>query len=554
MNAIKSSQHATLKHDIMETSEKITFPKLENEYLVNILRQLVCQYSIIQIFFNREKSSAFSHLIIHIENSIDATKLQGNKWVKKVKNQFLVDVYFIYSQKLHHRFSFGHPFIEFYCQPSALIYQNEEAENQLVITRNWKKYKNRFKQYTNHFYHDHDLHKWQIQNLISEDASNSVFTSYARLVQYNLDYLEELYSGHKSACLSLNERITNLIPFIPDIQKYFVKNSPSRYYLIDLFVQAKEATAEDDSIYRNEMFDAVGTAEQNLNRLIEERFDELKKLIKKGSSEEKEVLCQTTDKPKDGILDTALQIILKWAEAEQIYLYQQTTCPEKTTYYLMLITAGTGNEKLKLITDSLKSTMGEKYNFVLISHSRYWIQNNLYEYQNFFAGIIQDNYLIYSSSAYHPSFHWEVPHKPYHADLHIYYKSAKNSASQFSAIASNTEENYQGADSVFALFFLSFCRTYIFIKTYYMPNYLSSQGLWELCIYADPDIRKYNYLIEKFWTDFFPYLDRHTTVHHTLSRLKKEEAEQMNVIVEKMMYELHNLVIEGGLLKDSEQD
>jgi len=190
----------------------------------------------------------------------------------------------------------------------------------------------------------------------------------------------------------------------------------------------------------------------------------------------------------------------------------------------------------------------------LISHSRSWIQENLYQCQRFFASIIQDKYLIYSSTQYHPELHWELPHNPYHADLYFYYMSAKNSALQFFAIASNTKENRQGLDFLFSLFFLSFCRTYIFIKTYYLPNYLSSQALWELCIYADADIRKYNYLTEQFWTDFFPYLDKHRTLHQKLSNLKKEEVEQMNLIVEKLFYELHDLVIEGGLLSNFEQD
>ncbi|MEG1022720.1 MAG: hypothetical protein RSE50_14580, partial [Myroides sp.] len=107
---------------------------------------------------------------------------------------------------------------------------------------------------------------------------------------------------------------------------------------------------------------------------------------------------------------------------------------------------------------------------------------------------------------------------------------------------------------LFSLFFLSFCRTYIFVKTYYLPNYLSSQSLWLLCLYADSDIRKYQYLIEHFWTDFFPYLDRNMAIHHKLSKLDIEKAAQMNVIVEKLMYELHNLVIEGRLLSDFENE
>jgi hypothetical protein len=537
----------------MKTLEKLSFPKLENEFLENILRQLVNQYAVIQIFFTKQELSLHALLIINLEKKIDAEQLQSAKWVEKVRNCYQINVIFIYSGRLHHRFSLGHPFIELYCQPSALIYQNGEAVNPLIIARNWKQYKKKFHEFEERFYNDHDLHKVQVKNLISEGAANSVFTSYARLMEYDLEYLEELYVVNTFNSLSLAERINNLTAHIPEIQKYFVKNSHSSYYLTDLFVKAKEAAADDDALYKNEMYEAVGIAEQNLYRLIEERLNELKKRIKKASSEKQEVSIQMDEKPKDIILDVAIKTIVKAVEAEQIYLYHQITYGEKTTYYLMLIAIGAGNEKLRVVNQSLKSKIGGKYDFVLLCHSRSWMQNNLYQFQSFFTAIIQDKYLIHSSSQYLPELHWEVPHNPYHADLYFYYMSAKNSALQFFEIARNGNENHQGLDFLFSLFFLSFCRTYIFIKTYYLPNYLSSQALWELCIYADPNIRKYNYLTEQFWTDFFPYLDKHRTLHQRLSNLKKNEVDQMVVIVEKLVYELHNLVIEDGLLS-FEQD
>ena len=538
----------------MKTSEKLSFPKLENEFLENILRQLLNQYSIIQIFFTRHSSSVFSYLIINIDNYTVAQNLQQNKWVRKVKERFQIDISFISSSRLHHLYSLGCPFTAFYCRASAVIYKNKEIENSIFITGEWEKYKKRFKVNENNFHHDHELLKWQIKNLISEGSSNSIFTSYARLIEYDLDNLEELYCGNKSTSLSLDQRITNLIEYIPNLQKYFVRNSQNKYYLIDLFVKAKEATADDEAIYKEEMYEAVGIAEQSLYCLIEERLDELKKLIKKGASEHHDVSCQIDEKPKDIILSVVIETVLKSIEVEQIYLYHQITYGEKTTYYLMLITRGASNEKLKSISQSLKSKIGEKHDFILLSHSRYWIQANLYQHQAFFINIIQCKSLMYSSSPYHPEFHWEIPHKPYHADLYFYYKSTKNIALQFSIIANNDQENYQGLESLFTLFFMSFCRTYIFVKTYYLPNYVSSQTLWELCIYADADIRKYNYLIEQFWTDFFPYLDRHMILYHKLSMLKKEEVNQMNIIVEKLMGELQNLVIEGRLLLDFEED
>lgn len=537
----------------MKTSKKITFPKLENEFLENILRQLINQHHIIQMFFTKDTHSLFSHLIIHTEKNSDAQELQQSKWVKKVRNRYQIDVYFIYSVKFHHKSSLGHPFIECYSQPSAIIYQNEESGNTPIIARGWKKYKKKFNVFQEGFYHDHDFHKTQVQNLISEGSSNSVFTSYARLIEYDLAYLEELYAGTTFNALDLDERINNLIEYIPEIQKYFVKNSGNRYYLTDLFAKAKEATADDDAIYENEMYEAVGIAEENLYQLIEKRFDELKRMIKKQSLQMQKTVIKSEEKPKDAVLENAIETILNFVEAEQVYLFHQVTYGEKTMYYLMLIAEGAGNEKLRLISQSLKSRMNGKYDFVLISHSRYWIQKNLYHNQSFFANIIQEKYLKHSSSPYHPEFHWEVPHDPCHADLYFLYKSTKNSAFQFFEIFNNPKENYQGLEYLFSLFFLSFCRTYVFVKTYYLPNYLSSQSLWQLCLYADSDIRKYEYLIEQFWTDFFPYLDRHMTLHHKLSKLDKEEVGQMNVIVEKLMDELHNLVIEGRLL-DFEED
>ncbi|MBK0371171.1 hypothetical protein [Flavobacterium agrisoli] len=537
----------------MKTKEKLLFPKLENEFLDNLLGQLVNKHNVIQMFFTKNPSSKFSYLIIHIESSIDAKQLQQNKWVSKVRRLYQIVVLFIYSTRLHHRFSLGDPFIELYCQSSAVIYQNNGFKNSLVSGRNWEKYKKRFNTYKDRFHHDHNLYKSHIQNLISEGSSNSIFTSYERLIGFDLDYLEELYCGNKSG-LSLGERITNLIEYVPVIQKYFVRSSYSNYYLTDLFKKAKEATDDDELIYRDEMYEAVGIAQQKIFHLIEERFEELKKNVKKIRFEKHAVLCQTPDKSKDIILSAAIEAILNSTEVEEIYLFHQVTYGERISYYLMLIVTVGNNEKIKSISESLKYKTGDKYNFVLLSHSRYWIQKNLYQYQSFFVSIVKNEYLIYSASKYFAEFHWETNHDPYHADLYFYYTSTKNTASQFYTIVNNAEENYQGLDTLFTLFFISFCRTYIFVKTYYLPNDLSNQSLWQLCVYADSDIRKYDYLLEQFWTDFFPYLDKNMRLYHKLIKLNKDEVNPMNIIIDKLMNELDNLIIKGGVLSNFEQN
>ncbi|KAF2342268.1 hypothetical protein [Flavobacterium tistrianum] len=532
----------------MKTLEKLTFPQLENEYLENILRELAGKYNIVQMFFTRAQSSLFSKLIINIESSIDAQKHQHAKWVRKVKERLQIDVLFIFTSKIRHHYSLGDPFKAFYCHESAVIYQNNEFADSTFKTVEWKKFKKRFNEFENNFHHDHQLHKWQIKNLISEGSSNSVFTSYSRLIEYDLQWLEELYIGNRSDSADLNERINNLIRYIPVIQKYFVKTAKGGYYLIDLFEQAKEASSDEEAMYRNEMFKAVENAEESLYGLIGDRFNEFRKLIKKGFVLKQEVLCDA--EPSDKVLKTAVQTILDSADAEQIYFYSKAVNHSKTSYYLLIIGEGLGNEKLKSITNCIKSRTEGRSSFVLISHSRYWIQNNLYEYQNFFQKIIKEEFLIYSSNMNHPDFHWESPHRPYHGDIDFFYRWTEQSFRQFSMIANNADGNYCGLTTIFSLFFMSFCRTYIFAKTYYMPNYLPSQTLWELCIYAEPDMIKHNYLTEQFWTGFFPFLDRNRAVFNWSSRLTTEEINQMRVIAEKLMHELDLAVVEGELVKN----
>lgn len=532
----------------MKSLKKTTFPELENEFLEDVLQQLVNQYKIVQMFFTKNTHTVFSYLIIHIDQNSNADHLQQNKWIQKVKNLYKVDVYILSSAKLHHRYSLGDPFIEFYCHQSKMIYQNQETKDTLVTPRDWKEFKKKFNTYQESFYHDHDIYKSQIKTLIAEGSSNHVFTFYGRLMEYNISYLEKLYSGRSLDAMNLDDRIKRLTEYIPEIQKYFVKNSYNKYYLIDLITQAKEATAQDDAIYKSEFYEAISIAEQNLYQLVEKRLEELKKQIRKSLPKSNSSFYEIDEKVKCPIFEIIVETILKSTDIEQIYLFHENKYDNKTTYYLMLIANGVGNEKLSSINQSLKSNVEGKIEFVLISHSRSWIQTNIYKHQSFFTRNLQQEFLLYSSDENHPAFHWEVPHVPYHSDLYFYYRSTKDVAMQFSSIVNNSTTNFQGLDSIFALFFLSFCRTYIFVKTYYLPHYLCTRSLWQLCLYADKSIRKHEYLIEHFWTDFFPYVNKYKTLHHSPSSLNREKVLQMNIIVEKFMKELRDLVVESRLL------
>ncbi|MPS66519.1 hypothetical protein [Chryseobacterium sp.] len=541
----------------MKTPKKSPFSFLANEFLENILDHLVKDYSIVQIFYKKEKKSTQSHILVQVYKYADVAKLQSKKWVAEFREQYQVYIYFIDYSRLDYQISKGHPFIEYHCHQSSLVYKHEESSSPLVIDRGWKKYRKKFNQYENSFHHDHEIRRVQIERLISEDSYNSVFTSFEKLIEYDLEYLEELYTGNRTSDIDLNQRINNLLIYIPELKSYFVKKNNHEYFITELFTKAKEAIAGDDLIYDTEMYESLRIIEDSLFTFIEARFYELKHLIKKQYEKIYKVdqdVVPIKEYPNDEILDKAMERILTFTELEQIYLFHQTTYGEVKTYYLLLIGSNVNNEKLKSITQSLKSRFGDQYGFLLLGHNRYWIQKNLYQYQSFFAFIMQAKHLMYSSDQYHPEPHWQMPHHPQHNELYFHYKSTLESALQFYKLLDGEKENYQGISNLFSLSFLSFCRTYILVKTFYLPNYMTSEALWQLCIYADKDIYKFNYLFEQFNTNLFSFADYNMSVHHSIAKIDIEKVNQMKMIVEKLMTELKEVVIGGQLLDDFELD
>ena len=541
----------------MKTPNKSPFSVLANEFLESTLNQLVHDYSLVQIFYKQEVNSTKSHLLISVSKNADAIKLQSKKWVAEVREQHQVYIYFIDYSRLEYQFSKGHPFIEFHCHQSSIIYQKEDSRSLLLINRNWKKYHKKFNRYEDTFHHDHEIHQLQVERLIAENSYNSVFTSYEKLIEYDIEYLEELFTGNRTFDIDLNKRINKLLIYIPELKQFFVKKNQHEYFITEIFDETKKSIEEDDIIYNSEMFDSLRIISDSLYTFITVRFYNLKYLIKK----QYEKICNACedlfpieDSPKDEILKKAIDRILTFAELEQIYFFHQTTYGDVKTYYLLLIGLNVNNEKIKAITHSLMSLFGTQYRFLLVGHDRYWIQKNLREFQSFFVFIMQSKNLVYSSDLYHPEPHWETPHHPQHNDLYFYYKSTLGSSLQFYKLIDGEKENYQGVDNIFSLFLLSFCRTYIYAKTYYLPNYMTTEALWQLCIYADMDIHKYHYLFDQFSNNIFSFTDYNMSVHHSIAKVNTEKADQMKMIVDKLMDELKETVLGGKLILSFEID
>lgn len=77
---------------------------------------------------------------------------------------------------------------------------------------------------------------------------------------------------------------------------------------------------------------------------------------------------------------------------------------------------------------------------------------------------------------------------------------------------------------------------------------MTSEALWQLCIYADKDIYKYNYLFEQFSNNIFSFTDYNMSLHHSIGKVDTEKANCMKMIVKKLMNKLKETVVDGKLL------
>ncbi|WP_312903218.1 hypothetical protein [Chryseobacterium taichungense] len=522
-----------------------SFSLLENEFLQGILKQLISEnYVIREILYNAVIDSKRKFLIIFMEQTADIEVLRKQYWVQKAFKEHQFKIFFHHSARAERQLSLGNPLFEFYFKSSSVVYRNENYKEPIYQLRDWKKYKKKFNTYENGFYHDHDLLSTQFNSFMSEKSSLSVVSAFEKLLEYDLECLENLYYGNYSKDNNLNKRIKALSLYVPEVQKIFVTQNSSNYYLINLCEEVRRDTTEDETIYIDEMYKALSIAEESLYRMIQLRFDELKNLIKTTATKQNESEPTLKECQKSEVVNKAVQIITFAKEIEEIYLFDTSIYGETTTYYMLLIGFNISNEFLRGIRHKIRTKSTEKYDFVLIAHDRQWIQKKLFIYQSFFANIMQSKNKIYESHSYHPELHWEEPYKGAFGNyltIQKFYQATNNSANQIIRIIESEDKNYQGLPYLFSLFFLSFCRTYIFSKLSYEPHSLPSHFLWKLCLYANPDLKKVEYQFDEFRLRFFTYLDCNRSLRHRLDVFEAEELEKIKSITTLLMLELNKL-------------
>ncbi|MBB1140718.1 hypothetical protein [Myroides sp. WP-1] len=518
-----------------------------NDFLSNQLKQLITEFpSILEIYYCSNTIEMTSYLLIHLTNRSDVNTIANRKGIKKLfKNYGIIVLLFDYNS-LRYKFEHGYPLIEFIYQEEHLIYQKEEIDFDKLTTRGFKEFNNQYNIHKERYFQDHSLLSSEINKYKSLDAISSVFLLYERLLELHLKYLEELYVGHISSSSNLHQRIKAISKFNPEIESLFLKRNEEEYYLIALINRVKEAIEDDREVYYHECFDAFEKVENALHNFIQDRFKTLKRLIKHQTI--KPIVAEVTIElnKQETFNDIIIERCLNQNQCiEEIYLYKRLTLGSQTIYYLLIIGDKFANEQIKNLESSLQDKFNKQTNFVIIAHTKIWIQTELYSSQDFFADIIKNENKIYSSSQYNASLHWLVPHASLYTDLYYYNSVTNNTAKELLKNLQKLKKNQECKQSIpylLSLYFMSFCRTYILAHLSYLPNYLSSFSLWLLCVNVNTDLIKYQYLFDKFGNKFFSLLDYYRVLHQRLINFDTEKTEVLIELITQLQAELKIIV------------
>ncbi len=523
----------------MKAIVKPEFSKVENEALSEKLLQLIHELPIAYIFYHSVHATEPAHVIIITIELKDVEVIESRKWIRNGSEKSDILFHAIYQGKMNVSYKIGNPFIACYCQKSAIFYQNPQAEE--CFETDWHSFKKKFKKYSEQFYHDRDTLLTEANRFHRLGSRTSVFLTYQSIYEHDIQYLETLYIGRNFDSDSLHQRIKHLARFIPCIEGLFVKKNGNEYYLISQIERGIEAAEQEDETSINyELYESIKEIEVKLYEMVSGRFSELKKLIQSGIPQQIDngVSKSSVDNAE---LSPIITQILKIQPVEEIYLFHKRESFHLIIYYLLLIGEGLGIGVLNRMQQSVMAEFKGKCVVVLIGHSRFWIQKNLFIHQSFFQKIMRPENIIFQSLQNHLLIHWETPYTPNYPDLDYYYRSANELVANYFVLRHHSEkENAEGIDDLFSKSVLRIFHTFVFSRLTYLPHYQSAFNLWKLCVYAEPKLENVEFLFKKLsGENFFKEVGYHTRFHHDICRLPEKKLLIMDEILNLLLQELN---------------
>lgn len=131
------------------------FSNMENEALREKLSQLTHEFSIAYIFYHPSKTTEPAHIVIITSQNEHVEVIESRKWIRNSRDKSDVLFHVISQRKMDFEYRAGNPFMAWYCQESAIIYQASQANE--CYNTDWHSFKEKFKKYSGMYFHDRDI-------------------------------------------------------------------------------------------------------------------------------------------------------------------------------------------------------------------------------------------------------------------------------------------------------------------------------------------------------------------------------------------------------------
>lgn len=523
----------------------LPFPMLKDECLRQQLQHLVQNFTIQQVFYHPGHNNRPGHLLVHTANYHEAVQFSKLKWVKKIHAKKEVLLHFAGTSRLQYCTERGNPFVPYYYEASALIYQNLVYNHESHFTIEKKSFLKKLRRSKNVFFHDYDLLSTEGRKHHKAGGDVNAFLAYHSIFSTLIHQLEGLYIGPFVTDQNLHERIAYLTMYLPELQRLFVKKSAKKYCLIEIVEAAALPDAADGELYLDiDMLPALEQAAEALYVMVEQRYKTMKRGLQFPYVGEVRVELPSL---KEELLAKSVAVLAKMTAPEEMYLFhtkETEAVPEKRPahflFYVLLIGKGIGNDLLLTVQQSVADLTQKQCTVVAIAHSRYFIQDNLFSLQTFFKGIIQPEKRIYTSDSFHSMLHWQASHTVHYGDLRILQPRARRYFEQFQTLlAHRSAENTEALHLLFTHAFTHLLRTYMYLHLFsYQPNQLCTYSLWKLALYSNPKLEKMEFLFDQLWEGFYATIDAHLRFGQRTSRLENEELEIMEQILKLLVEEI----------------
>ncbi|WP_312079418.1 hypothetical protein [Chryseobacterium sp.] len=537
----------------MSTENKMNIPWVHKD-VKNYLEQASQSSSVVQMYYHPKDSSGFEHLLIITDNERDAEKIREKQWVTAARAEQNINIYTSSVSRTEYQLRKGYPLVHYCCHPSLLIYAGQGRETRFKNDLANRKLVKKYSTFQEAFFHDHDILISEANRFYQLKSTVSTYLTYLKVIEHDLDYLEYVYTGAKSRHENLHIRLKNLMPWIPVLKKLMVKKNEHAFYLIARLEDAVRAAECCDEIYiKTELYASIQHLENQLYQLIDHRFEELKSLLKSPRPVWVAVLPDNEIRTEDKNLESAVSVIRKMADPEEIFLFHKAdSCENKVStslYYLLVIGNGIGNDRILQLQDAVYKKTGSRAKVIILSHSRIAVQESLFNYQQFMRQIMTGQNRIYTSDVLHPEIHWEEPYTVEYGDMDVYYIALQGYVSQYFSMRRNIgNDNRHGFISVFANCFTRALRIYLYGALHsYRPHHLNTFSIWKLCVYADPSMEKIEFLFSKLSSSFYRLIDQSLKYTDTVDHYPEEKLLIMDEIIEQIMDYIKNMIRDKGL-------